>query len=137
MPSMWLRCIGDVAYEPTDHLTPIFYGVNRSDPLHDNFNYFALQLRIRIEMAFGLMQMKWHYLLQPWQVTTNLPQYIIGIAFLHNFVVNYCLRNGDAESEICQDLQDDTTTTEGRMPPSQPEERNGNPLMYDDNGQTY
>ena len=23
------------------------------------------------------------------------------------------------------------------MPPSQPEDRNGNPLMYDDNGQTY
>ena len=23
------------------------------------------------------------------------------------------------------------------MPPSQPEDGNGNPLMYDDNGQTY
>ena len=57
--------IGDVAYEPTEHLTPIFYGVNQPDPLHDNFNYFTSQLRIHIEMAFGLMQMKWCYLLQP------------------------------------------------------------------------
>ena len=129
--------IGDAAYEPMEHLTPIFYGVNRLDPLHDNFNYFASQLCIRIEMAFGLMQMKWRYLLQPWQVPTHLPQYIMGIAFLHNFIVNYHLRNGDAELEIFQDLQDDTTITEGRMPPSQPEDGNGNPLMYDDNGRTY
>ena len=129
--------IGDAAYEPTEHLTPIFYGVNQSDPLHDNFNYFASQLCICIEMAFRLMQMKWCYLLQPQQVTTHLPHYIMGIAFLHNFVVNYHLRNGDTDLDIFQDLQDDTTTTEGRMPPSQQEDRNGNPLLYDDNGQTY
>ena len=61
----------------------------------------------------------------------------MGIAFLHNFVVNYHLQNGDADLDIFQDLQDDTTTTEVRMPPSQPEDGNGNPLMYDDNGQTY
>ena len=51
--------IGDAAYEPTEHVSSIFYGVNWSDPLHDNFNYFAWQLHICIEMAFGLMQMKW------------------------------------------------------------------------------
>ena len=129
--------IGDAAYEPTEHITPIFYRLNRSDPFHDNFNYFASQLRIQIEMTFRLMQMKWHYLLQPRQVTTHLPQYIMGIAFLHNFVVNYHLQNGDVDSDIFQDLQDDTTTTEGRMPPSQPEDGNDNPLMYDNNGQTY
>ena len=67
----------------------------------------------------------------------HLPHYIMGIAFLHNFVVNYHLRNGDTDLDIFQDLQDDTTTTEGRMPPSQQEDRNGNPLLYDDNGQTY
>ena len=109
--------IGDAAYEPMVHATPIFYGVNWSDPLYDNFNFFALQLCIQIKMAFRLMQMKWHYLLQPWQVTTHLPQYIMGIAFLHHFVVNYCLQNGNADLDIFQDLQDDTTTTEGRMPP--------------------
>ena len=136
LPSSY-AAIGDAAYEPMEHITPIFYGVNWSDPLYDNFNFFASQLCIQIEMAFGLMQMKWCYLLQPRQVTTHLPQYIIGIAFLHNFVVNYRLQNGDVDSDIFQDLQDDTTTTEGRMPPSQPEDRNGNPLMYNNNGQTY
>ena len=118
--------IGDVAYKPMEHVTPIFYGVNWSDPLHNNFNYFALQLCIWIKTAFGLTQRKRCYLLQPWQVTTHLPQYLMGIAFLHNCVVNYCLQNGNADSDIIQDLQDDTTTTEGRMPPSQPEDRNGN-----------
>ena len=116
LPSSY-AAIGDVAYEPTEQVTPIFYRVNWLDPLHDNFNYFASQLCICIEMAFGLMQMKWHYLLQPRQVTTHLPHYIMGIAFLHNFVVNYHLQNRDVDSDIFQGLQDDTTTTEGRMPP--------------------
>ena len=46
------------------------------------------------------------------------------------------LQNGDADLDI---FQDDTTTTEGRMPPSQPEDGNGNPLMHkdNDNGKTY
>ena len=89
--------MGDAAYEPMEHLTPIFYGVNWVGPLHDNFNYSTSQLHICIEMAFGLMPMKWRYLLQPRQVTTHLLHFIMGIAFLHNFVVNYHIQNGDAD----------------------------------------
>jgi DDE superfamily endonuclease len=46
--------IGDAAYTATEHLIPMFYG-----PRYDNFNFYASQLRIRIEMAFGMMQKKW------------------------------------------------------------------------------
>ena len=79
--------IGDAAYDPTERLTPIFYGVSRETPLYDNFIFFASQLQIRIEMAFGLMQMKWRLLLRPQQVSRNTPSLVVAISRLHNFVV--------------------------------------------------
>ena len=48
-------CIGDCAYKPTEHLVPIFGGDLALRKENDNFNFYASQLRIRIEMAFGLM----------------------------------------------------------------------------------
>jgi hypothetical protein len=47
--------IGDAAYQPTEHLVAMYYGADRTRPFCDNFNFYASQLRIRIEMAFGLM----------------------------------------------------------------------------------
>ena len=52
-------CIADCAYQPTESLVPIFGGNLALQKDNDNFNYFASQLRIRIEMAFGLMTRKW------------------------------------------------------------------------------
>ena len=126
--------IGDAAYEPTERVTPIFYGVNRSDPLCDNFNYFASQLRIRIEMAVGLMQMKWHFLQEPRQATRYLPTYTMAIAHLHNFVVNYRLDQGATTTEIWQEEQNDNRDSFVSVLPSQPEDSEGNPLLYDENG---
>jgi hypothetical protein len=37
----------------------LFVGSQRDDPTQDKFNFFLSQLRIRIEMAFGLLQKKW------------------------------------------------------------------------------
>jgi DDE superfamily endonuclease len=50
--------IGDAAYEATEHLVPIDHGVDRLKDKNDDFNFYASQLRIRIEIAFGLMQCK-------------------------------------------------------------------------------
>jgi hypothetical protein len=52
-------CIADCAYQPTENLVPIFGGDLALKKENDNFNFFASQLRIRIEMAFGLMTRKW------------------------------------------------------------------------------
>jgi hypothetical protein len=60
--------IGDAAYPASERIVPMFYGVNRKDPQCDNFNFYASQCRIRIEMAFGLMQMKWGILWRPIRV---------------------------------------------------------------------
>jgi hypothetical protein len=55
--------IGDCAYTASEHLIPIYRG--EMAQRNDNFNFFASQLRIRIEMAFGLMVKKWGILAQP------------------------------------------------------------------------
>ncbi len=47
--------ICDAAYIASDRLLTIFHGADRLNVDNDNFNYYASQLRIRIEMAFGLM----------------------------------------------------------------------------------
>jgi hypothetical protein len=81
--------IGDCAYTPSEHLVPIFRGVNATAPRNDNFNFFASQLRIRIEMAFGLMVKKWGVLARPLTLKIkNVKRLILAIARLHNFCIN-------------------------------------------------
>jgi DDE superfamily endonuclease len=57
--------IGDCAYNATEHLIPLFSGADKLKPELDDFNFFGSQLRIRIEMAFGMMQKKWGILWHP------------------------------------------------------------------------
>jgi hypothetical protein len=55
--------IGDTAYEATEHMVPVFMGHDRTKKRNDDYNFYASQLQIHIEMAFGLMQGKWGILL--------------------------------------------------------------------------
>jgi DDE superfamily endonuclease len=48
--------IGDCAYNATEHLIPLFSGADKLKLKLDDFNFFGSQLRIRIKMAFGMMQ---------------------------------------------------------------------------------
>lgn len=76
---------------------PIFGGDLALQKDNDNFNFFASQLRIRIEMAFGLMTRKWGILQRP--LSNSLPSMkhlICCIARLHNFCIDERLRSGDA-----------------------------------------
>ena len=57
LPSLYCG-IADCAYMPTEHLVPIFGGAQARIPKNNNFNFYASQLRIRIEMAFQMMVMK-------------------------------------------------------------------------------
>lgn len=92
--------IGDAAYCPTEHLIPVYQGISKLQPKYDNFNYFASQLRIRIEMAFGIMNMKWGILNHPIGCSMrNLRWLIQAIASLHNFCINERLARGSAEGE--------------------------------------
>jgi DDE superfamily endonuclease len=88
--------IGDAAYKPTEKLVPMYYGVNKREPLYNNFNFFASQCRIRIEMAFGIMTQKWRILLTPLLYKFDMVKLIVlAIARLHNFTFNIRLRQNE------------------------------------------
>ena len=84
-----LCLIGDAAYDASENMVPVYQGVARENSRNDNFNFYASQLRIRVEMAFGLMQMKWGILSRPIGCSIkNLKWLIQAIARLHNFVIS-------------------------------------------------
>ena len=92
-----LCVIGDAAYDASEHMVPVFQGLARENTRNDNFNFYASQVRIRVEMAFGLMQMKWGILQRPIGCCIkNLKWMIQAIARLHNFVINERLRRNEA-----------------------------------------
>lgn len=92
--------LGDAAYEPTERVAPMFYGINKKDDACDAYNFYASQCRIRIEMAFGLMQMKWGILWRPMRVNLENTKFVIqAIARLHNFVIDERILNNE-EPEI-------------------------------------
>lgn len=85
--------IGDCAYKATEHMLPIFSGINRLSPKYDTFNFYASQVRIRIEMAFGLMTKKWGILGRAVSIGLgNIKYMVLAIARLHNFCINERLK---------------------------------------------
>ena len=81
--------IGDCAYTASEHLIPVFRSEMAKAKRNDNFNFFASQLRIRIEMAFGLMVKKWGILSRPQSIKMiKMKKLMVAIARLHNFCIN-------------------------------------------------
>lgn len=102
--------IGDCAYTPSEHLVPVFGGANALIPRFDNFNFFASQLRIRIEMAFGMMTQKWAILQHPLSCKIgNVKHLILAIGQLHNFCINERLRYSAGTSSY-EDRESQTLT---------------------------
>ena len=62
---MVMYVVGDAAYQVSDVILVPFTGSQREDQGKDAFNFFLLQQRICIEMAFGLLQTKWCVLNRP------------------------------------------------------------------------
>jgi hypothetical protein len=70
---------------------PIFFtaGDYKNDSRKDSYNFFLSQLRIRIEMAFGLLTSKFQILKKPLQVKVgNAGKVFLTCATLHNFIIN-------------------------------------------------
>jgi hypothetical protein len=113
--------IADAAYTPTEHIVSIYAGIDRLNPRNDSFNFFASQCRIRIEMAFGLMQTKWGILRQPQSCSlANLKYQVHAIACLQNFVINE--RLGESIDEAPRTIS---------YLPSEPQDEDGNPILID------
>jgi hypothetical protein len=92
--------IGDCAYTASEHLIPIYRG--EMAQRNDNFNFFASQLRIRIEMAFGLMVKKWGILARPLSIKMiKMKRLMVAIARLHNFCINERLQQKQHNNQDC------------------------------------
>jgi hypothetical protein len=105
--------IGDCAYQPTETLIPIFGGDLALIKENDNFNYFASQLRIRIEMAFGLMTKKWCILQRA--ISSALPSVkhlVCCIARLHNFCIDERLRSTSKAASLRSPTTERLTPTQ-------------------------
>jgi hypothetical protein len=53
---------GDAAYLLTEHLLVPYTGTDKQNPDKDSYNFYLSQLRIRIEMSFGMLTTKWRIL---------------------------------------------------------------------------
>jgi DDE superfamily endonuclease len=94
--------IGDNAFTLTNKMLVPFSGPQRSHQHKRVYNYFLSQLRIRIEMAFGLMTTKWRIFRRPLDTTLEKTKKIIVVTMiLHNFVLmNDGMRLDNRESDI-------------------------------------
>jgi DDE superfamily endonuclease len=118
--------IGDAAYCPTERMIPVYQGLAKLQSKYDNFNFFASQLRIRVEMAFGIMSMKWGILSHPLTCkVANLRWLVTAIGCLHNFCINERLLSEEAYD----------ATKDPNIPsylPSVPHDCNGDPIQLAD-----
>ena len=91
-------CIVDCAYQSTEHIVPIFGGDLALRKKNENFNVFASQLCIQIEMAFGIMTRKWGILQHPLSNSLlSIKHIICCIAQLHSFCISeQLLENSNA-----------------------------------------
>lgn len=86
--------LGDAAYPLLYFLIIPFFGRNGMDESQRTFNFYLSQLRIRIEMTFGILVNKWRILKTPLHLTkeSNVTKVIHTCALLHNFVITENLK---------------------------------------------
>ena len=105
---MGMYLVGDAAYQVSDVMMVPFTGSHRDDPGKDAFNFFLSQLRIRIAMAFGLLQTKWGVLNKPLRGNLSTAAKILQTcARLHNFHLR-------EDNTAGMDLSDDAILNEIR-----------------------
>ncbi|TMW63873.1 hypothetical protein Poli38472_014783 [Pythium oligandrum] len=77
----------------------------------DIYNFYVSQLRIRVEMAFGILVNKWCILKNPLAIDLNdWPSVIVSCIRLHNFCINERLSRDD-DVDLDSLLQDVRQTT--------------------------
>ena len=100
--------VGDAAYTLSDVILVPFVGSQRDDQTQDAYSFFLSQLRIRIEMAFGLLQTKWAVLKR--NLTTGLEttaKVLEVCARLHNYVIDENKVDKDISGSPGSDEADD------------------------------
>lgn len=81
--------VGDAAYTVSDTLLIPFTGADRDVEQNDIFNFYLSQLRIRIEMAFGLLVNRFRILKRPLEMSLEMnSKTIMACAMLHNYIID-------------------------------------------------
>ena len=81
--------VGDNAYPLDDSLQIPFSGSQKKNSYNRAFCFYLSQLRIRVEMAFGLLTVKWRIFRTNLMGSLELRLRIIRVAMkLHNYVIN-------------------------------------------------
>jgi hypothetical protein len=81
--------LGDNAYRLSNRFLTPFPRPGIKTDYHDSFNFHLSQLRIRIEMAFGLLVRKWRIFRSPMQVEfANVSSRTMAACILHNWCIN-------------------------------------------------
>ena len=110
--------IGDNAYVCSEHVLTPFSGDERKNKQKDAFNFYLSQLRIRIEMTFGLLVNKWRIFKRPLQMKVkNVGRVFLCATRLHNFcrdeVAKLCCNtNCETTDECCTFIPSDINVIE-------------------------
>ena len=130
--------VGDNAYICTESLlTPYAGAEQRNESVKDTYNFYLSQLRIRIEMSFGLLTNKWRILRRPLQVKLkNTGKVFMCLCRLHNYCIDENLllgADGGDMNDILLDDDDNNNTNEPSFLPSDVTVLNiaGNSMMRD------
>ena len=87
--------VRDAAYKHSDVMLAPFTDPQRDNSGKDVFNFFLSEVRIRIDMAFGLLQTKWGILNKPLQVNLRTSAEVIkACSRPHNFCLHEAYHPG-------------------------------------------
>jgi len=126
--------IGDPACDASEHMVPMCDGADRLNAKCDDFNFYASQLRIRIEMAFGMMQNKWAMLQRP--VTCRLKNVSLMVQVtgrLHNCCITERLAEHGNDAETAAIPKPNGNGTNVSHLPTEPCDGDGNALVLSHN----
>jgi hypothetical protein len=84
-----------------------FTGSCKQDPDKDSYNVYLFQLKIQIEMSFGLLTTKWCILRRKLEMSLeNSARIIEACARMHNYVLNWCKGEDEDEDSPPEDKPD-------------------------------
>ncbi|OWZ09278.1 hypothetical protein PHMEG_00018044, partial [Phytophthora megakarya] len=98
-----LYLVGDNAYSNGNTLLTPFTRPQRQVIKNNSFNFHLNQLRIRVEMVFGLLVNKWRIFKAPLRVGVKSVKNVVHVAcILHKFCIDERLKES-----LCEDVDDD------------------------------
>ena len=102
--------IADNAYTATEHLIPVYGGLERLEPGKDDTNYYFSQVRIHIERAFGIMKRRFGILSRAINVSmNNVGPLLMSIARIHNFSLSHTTDDEFFHESVEVNLRDPNT----------------------------